>query len=104
MVTLRQLDIQEVIVIKVDFRPVKKELEKIPSFILLKLLRWAKGVEDIGIEEMRKIPGFHDEPLKGEWIGCRSIRLNKGYRAIYYEIILKEDSFIRILTVSKHEY
>lgn len=53
---------------------------------------------------MRKIPGFHDEPLLGKRKGQRSIRLNIAYRAIY--VIDKEDviQFVDILEVNKHDY
>ncbi len=43
-------------------------------------------IEDVGhrgLSEVRKIPGYHDEPLKGKRKGQRSIRLNIAYRAIY---------------------
>ncbi|STX81627.1 Plasmid maintenance system killer protein [Legionella busanensis] len=54
--------------------------------------------------ETRKSPGWHDEPLKGERAGQRSIRLNKQWRAIY---ILKKDStieFIEVMEVTPHDY
>ncbi|MFH1223212.1 MAG: type II toxin-antitoxin system mRNA interferase toxin, RelE/StbE family [Pseudomonadota bacterium] len=65
-----------------------------------KLFTWAAQVEEMGIEEVRKLRGYHDEPLKGDKQGYRSIRLNRSYRAIYSvrsEIILIEE-------VNKHEY
>ena len=70
---------------RVIFNKVEKQFKKLPHFILLKLLAWAKSVELKGLREVRKIPGYHDEPLKGNRIGQRSIRLSKGYRAIYTE-------------------
>jgi proteic killer suppression protein len=50
------------------------------------------------------VPGFHDEPLKGDRKGQRSIRLNKAYRAIYIEGQRKEVHIISIIEVNKHEY
>lgn len=82
----------------------KKEILKLPSFIVTKLLAWVDDVEVRGLEMVRKIPGYHDEPLKGDRKGQRSIRLNKSYRAIY---IIKNDGtieFIEIAEVNKHEY
>jgi proteic killer suppression protein len=52
--------------------------------------------------EARKIPGFHDEPLKGKRKGKRSIRLNKQWRAIYQE--LNGYIEIEIMEVNKHDY
>ncbi len=82
----------------------KKDIMKLPTFIVSKLLAWVDDVEIRGVEEVRKILGYHDEPLKGDRKGQRSIRLNKAYRAIY---IIKHDGtleFIEIKEVNKHEY
>ncbi|SMF47662.1 hypothetical protein [Pseudobacteriovorax antillogorgiicola] len=53
----------------------KKQLRKVPNYVQSKLMYWVSQVQDYGIEEVRKIPGFHDEPLKGKRKGQRSIRL-----------------------------
>ncbi len=88
----------------VDFTKVRKKLHQIPEYIVLKLYRWADGVEKDGLEEMRKIPGFHDEPLKGSHEGSRSIRLNRAYRAIYNIKDSKSLTIVYIQEVNKHEY
>jgi proteic killer suppression protein len=82
----------------------QKDLIKIPNFIKDKLLLWVDAVERLGINEVRKTQGFHDEPLKGDRKGQRSIRLNKAYRAIYLETLRKELLIISIIEVNKHEY
>lgn len=82
----------------------QKNLSKVPDFIKDKLLLWVDAVERLGIRQVRKIPGFHDEPLKGDRRGQRSIRLNKAYRAIYIESERKEIQIISIIEVSKHDY
>jgi proteic killer suppression protein len=82
----------------------KKEITKLPGFIVTKLLAWVDDVKFRGLEMVRKIPGYHDEPLKGDRKGQRSIRLNKAYRAIY---IIKHDGtieFVEVIEVNKHEY
>ena len=48
-----------------------------------KLADWALAVEAYGLEEFRKVPGYHDEPLKGKRAGQRSICLSRAYRAVY---------------------
>lgn len=53
---------------------------------------------------MRKVPGYHDEPLKGDRMGQRSIRLNKAYRAIYMERPNQEIIIISVMEVNKHDY
>ncbi len=89
---------------RVDLAPVVKHLRKLPDFIVTKLRKWAAQVELHGISEVRKIPGLHDEPLKGSRQGQRSIRLSKGYRAIYTEHLDGTIKIIRVEEVSKHGY
>lgn len=81
-----------------------KNLKKVPLQIALKLTAWIEDVGHRGLTEARKIPGYHDEPLKGKRKGQRSIRLNNAYRAIY--IINKNGviHFVEIQEVNKHEY
>jgi proteic killer suppression protein len=78
-----------------------RDLKKIPVHMALKLQSWIDEVISSGLNETRKINGYHDESLRGNRIGQRSIRINKAYRAIY---IIKEDCSVEILEVTKHEY
>ncbi len=89
---------------KVIFDKVHKQLKKLPDFVHIKLLAWAKSVELRGLREIRKIPGYHDEPLKGDRKGQRSIRLSKAYRAIYTEEHDGTVNLVVIEEVNKHEY
>lgn len=82
----------------------EKQLRKIPAQIRENLYIWARSVELKGIREVRKLKGYHDEPLKGDRQGQRSIRLNRAYRAIYEESSDGEVSLIGVMEVSKHEY
>ena len=82
----------------------ERQLKKLPQHIALKLAAWVEDVGRIGLSEVRKVPGFHDEPLKGERQGQRSIRLSKQYRAIYVLDREKKNVHIQILEVNKHEY
>lgn len=50
---------------KVILDNVRKQLKKIPAHIVRNLQRWTIQVETMGIDEVRKIPGYHDEPLFG---------------------------------------
>ncbi|MBI5139640.1 type II toxin-antitoxin system mRNA interferase toxin, RelE/StbE family [Candidatus Nomurabacteria bacterium] len=80
----------------------EKQLKKIPGYIKEALHSWTVTVEKIGVMETRKLTGYHDEPLKGDRKGQRSIRLNRAYRAIYVEI--EENILITVIEVIKHEY
>jgi toxin HigB-1 len=82
----------------------RRQLLKVPTHIVRKLMSWIDGIEKDGLSYMRKIPGYHDEPLRGKRAGERSIRLSKAYRAIY---ILDHDGkveLIKITEVTKHDY
>ncbi len=82
-----------------------KELKRLPRFIVVKLDKWKRTVELVGLEETKKIPSYHDEPLSGPRKGQHSICLNQAYRAFY--VISRETKEIRIIEiveVNKHEY
>jgi toxin HigB-1 len=89
---------------KVDLHSVKKDLKKIPHYVVIKLQAWARDVELFGLPEIRKVPGYHDEPLKGKRSGQRSIRLSKSYRAIYTTSKSGAITIVSVEEVNKHEY
>lgn len=53
---------------------------------------------------LKKVPGYHDEALKGKRSGQRSIRLSKAYRAIYVIDQGGKIEIVKVLEVNKHEY
>jgi toxin HigB-1 len=81
-------------------RQFKKDLDRVPDFIREKAMFWIELVELLGLPEVRKRKGFHDEPLRGVRMGQRSVRLNRAYRLIYLETTLQ----LLLLEVNKHEY
>ena len=88
-------------------RRAQKDLEKVPRHVAVKLGAWVADVEVRGLEAVRKVPGYHDEPLKGKRAGQRSIRLSRAYRAIYViEKVIEKDEVetVSIEEVSKHDY
>ena len=85
-------------------RLAKKQIRSLPRHIVEKLSAWVFDVENRGIAEVRKSPGFHDEPLKGKRQGQRSIRLNIAYRAIYRIGRRGNLELVVIEEVNKHEY
>jgi toxin HigB-1 len=84
-------------------RGVDKQLRRVPEVIVRKFRLWVALVEESGIREVRKRPGFHDEPLHGDRVGQRSVRLNRAYRAIYVEA-KGELELVEVVEVNKHEY
>lgn len=81
-----------------------KQLKKLPSNIVAAFWTWVKTVELDGIRNTRKLSGYHDEPLKGDRKGQRSIRLNKAYRVIYEETNSGNVILIAVQEINKHEY
>lgn len=83
-------------------RGFEKQLDRVPDFIRKKVLFWIFLVESNGLAEVMKSPGFHDEPLKGERKGQRSVRMNNAYRLIYRAV--QDRVHIELLEVHKHDY
>jgi proteic killer suppression protein len=82
----------------------KKELKKLPFYIVRKLLAWVDNIENNGLNEVRKVPGYHDEPLKGSRTGQRSVRLSKSYRAIYIVDQKGKIEVLKVVEINKHDY
>ncbi|TPV94561.1 MAG: hypothetical protein B7733_14585 [Myxococcales bacterium FL481] len=82
----------------------QKQLRKVPAHVVGKLYVWVELVATDGLEEARKIPGYHDEPLRGDRAGQRSIRLNRAYRAFYSIMSDGTVEFVSVEEVNKHEY
>jgi toxin HigB-1 len=82
----------------------EKHLLKVPLHVVRKFQSWVSDVEYSGLHETRKIPGYHDEPLKGKRVGQRSVRLSKAYRAIYTIDHKGKIEILKVLEVNKHDY
>lgn len=82
----------------------EKRLAKLPRHVQEAYFVWVRAVTLEGLQVVRKIPGYHDEPLKGDRKGQRSVRLSKAYRVIYEETEKNEITLIGIMEVSKHGY
>jgi len=85
-----------------ESKKVAKQLDKCPKEIIRQYEAWRKVVELTGPHSLRKITGYKDHALKGEWAGARSSYLNIQWRVIY----LVEERFVqvKILEVTPHDY
>ena len=81
----------------------ERDLRKVPMHVRFNFFAWLDAVTQQGLEVVRKVPGFHDEPLSGKRFGQRSIRLSKSYRA-FYEVEGTTAKLVRVLEINKHEY
>lgn len=82
----------------------EKQLKKLPKYIKEAIAVWIASVEEEGIRSVRKLKGYHDEPLKGDRKGQRSVRLNRAYRLIYSEDQKGNLTIILILEAHQHDY
>ncbi len=85
-------------------KEVVRQLRRVPRHIVVKLLAWVDDVETRGLDEVRKVPGFNDHPLKGQLAGRRAIRLSKQWRAIYVEKAEGAGEFVLVEEVHAHDY
>ena len=67
---------------KVILDKVRRHLKRLPVHIVRNLQRWALQVEAVGIAEVRKIPGYHDEPLSGARQGATVGETVKALQAV----------------------
>ena len=79
-----------------------KQLKILPINILKRYEKWKDIVAISGQKGLKLIKGFNDEPLRGEWKGHRSSRLNIQYRIVYK--IEKEELFVKVVKVTAHDY
>jgi proteic killer suppression protein len=81
----------------------RKSLENMPKQVVVAYAFWERSVSTMGLSEVQKIPGYHDEPLKGKLKGVRSFRLAQGYRG-YYRIVRDSIELVQVEEVNKHDY
>ena len=85
-------------------RIARKQLAKVPAHIVRKFAVWVELVSVEGLEAARAVPGFRDHGLKGEWQGCRAVRLSEAYRAIYIVHSDGRVETVHVEEVNKHDY
>ena len=81
----------------------EKDLRKVPMHVRVNFFAWVDAVAHDGLETVRKVPGYHDEPLAGSRVGQRSIRLSRSYRA-FYKTEGTTAQLVRVIEINKHEY
>lgn len=85
-----------------EHRDVEKALKTAPIEIHKKYIAWKRIIENQGPQGLKLIRGFHDEKLKGEWIGYRSSRLNLQWRVIY--LVENEECIVYAVDINAHKY
>ncbi len=85
-----------------EHKRVPRQLRRIPSEVLQRYEKWKDIVSISGPEGLKRIRGFNDESLRGEWRGFRSSRLNLQYRVIYK--VEKDRVLVEVVNVTAHDY
>jgi addiction module RelE/StbE family toxin len=85
-----------------EHRNAAKQLDALPVEILKRYEKWKDIVHVSGPQGLRKIRGFSDEALRGEWKDHRSSRLNQQYRVIYR--IQRDAVLVEVVNVTPHDY
>jgi addiction module RelE/StbE family toxin len=85
-----------------EHRNAVRQLKSLPADVLKRYEKWKDIVEISGPAGLKEIKGFRDEPLRGEWKGHRSSRLNLQYRVIYK--VEKELVLVQVVSVTPHDY
>jgi len=81
----------------------KRSLSRAPRQVAVAYAVWRASVNEHGLAMVQRIPGYHDEPLRGRLKGLRSFRLNLGYRG-YYRVVRGSVEFVSVEEVNKHDY
>ncbi|MEA1989992.1 MAG: type II toxin-antitoxin system mRNA interferase toxin, RelE/StbE family [Pseudomonadota bacterium] len=85
-----------------EHRKAVKQLASLPIDVLKRYEKWKDIILISGPYGLKKIRGFRDEALRGEWKGHRSSRLNIQYRVIYK--IEKDLVLVQVVNVTPHDY
>ena len=85
-----------------EHRRVSRQLSRMPEAIQQRYEIWKGIVAVSGPQGLRRIRGFNDESLRGDWKGHRSSRLNQQYRVIYR--IERDEVLVRVVDVTARDY
>ncbi len=85
-----------------EHRRVVRRLRKLPTEVLKRYEKWKDIVGISGPTGLRRIKGFHDEILLGDWRGHRSSQLGGQYRVIYK--IAANELLVLVINLAAHDY
>ena len=85
-----------------EHRRVSRKLSRFPVEVLKRYEKWKDIVRISGPEGLRLIRGFHDEGLRGEWLGHRSSRLGIQHRVIYR--VEAQEILVEVIDLTAHDY
>lgn len=83
-------------------RRVDRQLARAPVEILKRYEKWKDIARMSGPDGLKRIRGFRDEGLVGEWQGHRSSRLDLRWRVIY--TVQAAALVVQVVRVTPHDY
>ncbi len=86
----------------VEAAGVGRQLKRAPGHVQDKYEFWRTVAELDGPMGFRRLPGFRDHALKGEWQGARSSALSGQWRIIY--AVRGDELTVFVLEVTPHDY
>ena len=86
----------------VEAADVGRQLRRAPKRVQETCEFWRSVAELDGPMGLRRLPGFRDHALKGEWKGARSSALSRQRRVIY--AVRGEELTVFALEVNPHDY
>ena len=81
---------------------VGRQLKRAPRNVQDKYEFWRSVAELDGPMGLRRLSGFKDHALKGEWQGARASALSRLWRVIY--AVRGEELNVCVLEVNPHDY
>jgi hypothetical protein len=85
-----------------EHRRIDKQCAAIPLEILKRYEKWKDIAALSGPPGLRRVTGFHDEALSGEWNGHRSSRPGLQYRVIYR--VVPGAMAFHVVSITAHDY
>ena len=85
-----------------EHRRLEKEIDTVPREVLKRYEKWKDIAMISGPSGLKRIKGFHDEILRGEWQGYRSSRLGLQYRVIYR--VIPDEALFQVFHIAPHDY
>jgi len=81
---------------------VGRQLRRAPKHVQDKYEFWRNVAALDGPRGLRRLPGFRDHALKGQWKGARASALCRRWRVIY--VARGDDLTVLVLEVTHHDY
>ncbi len=85
-----------------EHRKVVRRLGRLPVEVLKRYEKWKDIARLSGPAGLALIRGFHDEALRGEWVGHRSSRLGDRFRVIYQ--VEADEILVLVIDITAHDY